>query len=89
MAMTIEALRESMGLSRRDFSELLGISERTVHRWEVFGVSVESTAVRKTAGGHAHRFLSELAARPERVHARVAGTFREEGWFAAWRAVLK
>lgn len=90
--MTIGALRESMGLSKKQLADLLGISERTVHRWEVFGVSADSTAVRKSAGGHAHSFLSELARCSERAHKAVGARFLESGgkdWFAAWRMVLR
>jgi len=47
----LHAARKTLGLSRRDLAVVLGVSERTVQRWE------------STDGSTSHRGVNETAAR--------------------------
>lgn len=71
-------IRESMGLTHEEMAGLLGVSSRTIYRWE--------HSPTWCVGGAEGRLLSCLVT--PGVRERVAKAFLGSGWRKAWQAAL-
>jgi DNA-binding XRE family transcriptional regulator len=60
-----KALREALGLSRREMAEILGVSEMTIWRAENHGPNRPTIAYLESALAKGHLRLSDKKARPE------------------------
>lgn len=72
-------IRDELGLSQEQMAELLGVTARTVYRWEEH---------RSDISGAQARLLACLRDMPGNTRARVRVLLDEKGWASAWKLMI-